>query len=97
MRGSRSSQGDLAALARWVRDVHGDAKVDNFCVGTGAVAAVDFQYVGGGVGVQDVVYLLASCLDAEARRHHAPSLVQRLQPGRVGALARGRSIRESVS
>lgn len=46
--------------ARHLTFVHGDAKADNFCFsseGT-SVAAVDFQYVGGGVGVKDVAYLL---------------------------------------
>lgn len=46
--------------ARFKTIVHGDAKPSNFCFRRdgGEVAAVDFQYVGGGSGVKDVAYLL---------------------------------------
>lgn len=59
--------------------VHGDAKLANFCFGSDSrrhesvsVAAVDFQYVGGGCGMKDVAYFISSCLnesDSESQQH----------------------------
>lgn len=54
--------------------IHGDAKLANFCFATEfsninsqSVAALDFQYVGKGPGIKDVMLFLGSCL-------HAPDL-----------------------
>jgi hypothetical protein len=60
--------------ARFRTFVHGDAKLQNFCFADkgDAVAAVDFQYVGGGVGVKDVAYCLTSCLTPRELERDAP-------------------------
>lgn len=74
----RDAAGRLDAALRGARHrtlVHGDAKLPNFCFGPSGVAAVDFQYVGGGVGVRDVAYLVGGArrepaLSREAERWH---------------------------
>lgn len=61
---------DLKLAAPWIDKklnqakfqtlVHGDAKLANFLFNDKTCAAVDFQYIGGGVGVKDVAYFLSS-------------------------------------
>ena len=59
--------------------VHGDAKLANFCFSAdrSQVAAVDFQYVGGGCGMKDVAYFISSCLDENESERLAPALLDR--------------------
>ncbi len=63
------------SASRFKTIVHGDAKLENFCFAqsSAAVAAVDFQYAGGGVGVKDVAYLLGSCFEEAECAARIPS------------------------
>ncbi|MCE4934262.1 ecdysteroid 22-kinase family protein [Aliivibrio fischeri] len=47
--------------------VHGDAKLANFCFSEDRkhVAAVDFQYIGKGCGMKDVILFISSCIPPE--------------------------------
>ena len=54
--------------------VHGDAKLANFCFADDGslVAAVDFQYAGGGCGMKDVAYFASSCMnETECERNES--------------------------
>ncbi|GMQ48036.1 phosphotransferase [Vibrio sp. 10N] len=56
---------DILNDCRYQTLVHGDAKLANFCFNEAGtqVSAVDFQYVGGGVGVKDIALFLCTVLD----------------------------------
>lgn len=57
--------------------VHGDAKLANFCFSSNSdeVAAVDFQYVGGGCGMKDLAYFIGSCLAEDDCEKYAEQLL----------------------
>ena len=59
--------------------IHGDAKLANFCFPdnneSNSLAAVDFQYVGKGVGVKDLAYFLGACLNQTDLFKHEQNLL----------------------
>ncbi len=67
----------LLRTARFQTFIHGDAKLANFCFSQDGmqVAAVDFQYVGGGCGMKDVAYFIGSCLHEEGCERHEDALL----------------------
>lgn len=68
----------MLASANYKTLVHGDAKVANFCFTKDFAncAAVDFQYVGYGVGIRDVAYFLGSALSTETHIAHRDALLR---------------------
>lgn len=64
LKGNAQNLDEVLSSCKYKTIVHGDAKVANFCFDENMsdVAAVDFQYVGGGCGMKDVIYLFSSCL-----------------------------------
>jgi len=58
--------------------IHGDAKLANFCFSESgkSVAAVDFQYIGQGCGMKDVILFISSAVNPENCELHAPLLVE---------------------
>jgi hypothetical protein len=55
--------------------VHGDAKLANFMFSKDGVSAVDFQYIGGGVGVKDLAYFLSSIYTADELFKHEKNVL----------------------
>lgn len=70
---------DLLNQAKFQACVHGDAKLANFCFPDddhkAHLAAVDFQYVGRGVGMKDLAYFLGSCLSDKDLNSFSASIV----------------------
>lgn len=79
LRNAASALDQILSNARYQTLVHGDAKLANFCFSRSdnRVAAVDFQYVGGGCGMKDLAYFIGSCLDESACENQETDLLDR--------------------
>ncbi len=68
---------ELLNQCKYQTIVHGDAKLANFCFSENGenIAAVDFQYVGGGCGMKDVAYFLGSCLSSSGSEKYQNELL----------------------
>ncbi|XP_056618889.1 uncharacterized protein pkdc [Triplophysa dalaica] len=68
---------NLLNNCRFTTILHGDAKIANFCFSKDGlqIAAVDFQYVGGGCGMKDVIYFLGSCMNERDCERKVPGLL----------------------
>ena len=79
LKNSASKIDHILSNARYQTIVHGDAKLANFCFSKSGemVAAVDFQYVGGGCGMKDLAYFIGSCLDESECERREGKLLNR--------------------
>ncbi len=76
LKASASQIDQILSSCEYLTLVHGDAKLANFCFGDDSrVAAVDFQYVGGGCGMKDVAYFIGSCFDESACEEYEERLL----------------------
>ncbi len=80
--------------ARFKTLIHGDAKLANFCYDNDhrALVAVDFQYVGVGIGVVDLAYFLGSCLSGAELEQQGDALLELYLGMLVQALASSKKL-----
>ncbi|OCQ22062.1 hypothetical protein A7985_09690 [Pseudoalteromonas luteoviolacea] len=62
---------------RYKTMIHGDAKLANFAFGSKGVIGYDFQHVGVGIGLSDVMLLLTTVLDSEGLEKHCELLLDK--------------------
>lgn len=79
--------------------LHGDAKLANFCFSPDLkqVVGLDFQYVGKGCGMQDLAYLLRSCLPESSWEALIPACIDFYFAALQQALAQQTGLFESIS